>query len=695
LLIWLAYFLLPNDAGGLVHGIPLSPVEAAALLMLAWLWLVRRSHGEGGKAGVQVPGAWVVAIVLAVTYVSGIAIPGQGGFRARYFANESGTGTHERSTEYPGDAFTRIDRKLDFDPNRVQVPLPFFNESNRFNFYKVGEPQRRYLGFAVRWSGWWWVDEERRRLYLDAPSAAAAIFIDGNEVMTLAPGEGSPIVREIELTRGWHRLDVTFSSPYASPRVFSSGVMDGDRRLPFDDRVVVTQQVREWQMTSAQALGRIKLAIDVGLLVCLGWLVATALAQVAREWRHRRDEVVRLQRVRRIFWAVAAAEAMVFALRWWGRNMLLVGGDDTLTYEGYARDILLNGILMNGGAPAGQGEPFYYQAGYPYFLAAAHALFGEGMFGPVLLQRLLAAWAIWTLVKITVVYTTARAWIVALPIASAFIAWKFWPIAAQPLNESLYVPTLVASAAALVHLCRQPDGRGALRAGLLSGVTTVTRSTALLAWAIVWPACWLALKGRRHRAGTLAVLAGSMLAVFSLITIRNWVVANVFAPSPTELGITLRGGNEIPPGVVIDLAHRAAIYRRFDISDHTATVIEFAIAAPGLFALNIGRKALFALGYYELYAPGWGLSPVYLAVWSSAVAGVIVLWRSRPSPDVLIPALVALTQFIAVVIVYPKGERLIVPIHTLLVPYAAIAAMRLIELIRNRSIRGSGTAAHG
>ncbi len=664
---------MPNDAGGFVHGIPLGPVEAATLLMLAWLW----------RAGVRVPGTWVVAILLVVTSIAGAAIPGQGGFRARYYANEAGTGTHERSTEYRAEPFTRIDRRIDFDPGRVQVPLPFVNE-NRFNFYKVGEPQRRYLGFAVRWSGLWWVDEERPRVYLDAPSASAAVFVDGSEALTLSPGEGSPAVREIELTPGWHRLDVTFLSPYGSPRVISSGLMDGDRRVPFDAAMVVTQQVRSWQMTAARGLRRLKLAIDVALLLCLAWLVATSLARIVRDWRQRVDESVRLQHVMRIFWVFAAAEALIFALRWWGRNMLLAGGDDTLTYEGYARDILLNGILMNGGAPPGQGEPFYYQAFYPYFLAASHALFGEGMFGPVFLQRLLAAWAMWTLVEITVAYSSARAWIVALPIASAFIAWKFWPIAAQPLNESLYVPLLVASAASLIQLCRQPERVRAVTAGLLSGVTTITRSTALLAWAGAWPACWMALKGRRHRAAILSLLAGSMLAVFSLITIRNWIVANVFAPSPTELGITLLGGNEVPPGVVIDLTRRSAIYQRFGVSDHTATVIEFTITAPGSFALNIGRKALFALGYYELYAPGWGVSPVYIAVWTSAVAGLLLLWRARPSPDILIPALIAITQFIAVVIVYPKGERLIVPIHTLLVPYAAVAAMRLTASVQAR-----------
>ena len=45
-MIWLAYFLLPNGAGGFVHGIPLGPVDAAALLMIAWL----------ARVGTRLPG---------------------------------------------------------------------------------------------------------------------------------------------------------------------------------------------------------------------------------------------------------------------------------------------------------------------------------------------------------------------------------------------------------------------------------------------------------------------------------------------------------------------------------------------------------------------------------------------------------------------------------------------------------------
>ena len=678
MLIWIAYFVVPNDAGGLVHGLPLGPLEAAALLMLAWL----------GMVGARVPGARLVAILLAVTWLTGAAIPGAGGFRARYFANAAGSGAHEPSTEFRGDAFTRIDRQLDFAPDQRQLPLPFFNDNSRFNFYKAGEPDRRSLAFAVRWSGLWWVDRDSVRVYLDAPAAAGEVHIDGTEVLAVGAGGGSPAIHEVALAPGWHRLDVTFSSPYGSPRVFSSGVMDGDRRIPFGASMVATQQVRGWQMTSARALRWIKTGADVALLAVLAWVFAGALAGVVRQWRQPGRSVARLTQVMWIFAAVAAVEALIFALPWWQQNMMLTGGDDTMTYEGYARDILLNGVLMNGGRPPGAGEPFYYQAFYPYFLAFEHALFGEGMFGVVLVQRLLVAFAAWQLVAIAVALGVEAVWVVALPMASAFMAWKFWPIAAQPLNESLYVPLLAATTASLLRTARAPTFRRVGLTGLLSGITAITRSTVLLSFAFLWPACWLMWTGRPKRHAMLALLIASTLAVFSLIAIRNWVVARTFAPTSTELGITLLGGNEVPPGVTIDFSTRGRLYTRLGIGELTATVIEYAITAPAAFAQHQFRKALFALGFYEPYAPGWGWSPVYVAVWTTAIAGIYhsLRMQTQARAVALIPVMIAVTQFIAVVIVYPKGERLIVPIHTLLVPYSAIALWQIARRLTGRSL---------
>ena len=66
--------------------------------------------------------------------------------------------------------------------------------------------------------------------------------------------------------------------------------------------------------------------------------------------------------------------------------MILEGGQDWLTYESYARDILLNGPLMTLGEPLGKGKPFFFQPFYPYYLAAMHWLTGEGLWGPIVLQ---------------------------------------------------------------------------------------------------------------------------------------------------------------------------------------------------------------------------------------------------------------------------------------------------------------------
>jgi hypothetical protein len=682
-LIWIAYFIVPNQAGGLVQGIPLGPIDAAAVLSIAWLAI----------AGTRLPGAAVVALLLISTFAAGLAVPGEGGFRARYFARAGASGAHERSIEYPDDTFTRIDTTLAFDQAATQFPLPFINDNSRFNFYKVGEPNRRLLEFSVRWSGLWWVDSARPAIYVHAPGATAQLSIDGESKIEMAPDAGSPIVIDVPLTKGWHRLDIMYSSPYAGPRTFSAGVVENGVLVPFDSSAVMTQQIREWQMTGARALRRIKTGADAALLLCLAWLlIATVVRSTRDSWSSA--QALQLCYVLTIFAAVVAVDAWLLAWPWWHQNMVLIGGDDTMTYEGYARDIVLNGVLMNGGRPPGEGEPFYYQAFYPYFLAATHVLFGESMFGPVLVQRLLAAFAVWKLVQIAIDFSTERIWMVALPIAIAFMWWKFRHIAAQPLNESLYVPLLVASAASLIRLCQRPSQPSAVASGLLSGLTTITRSTVLLSWAVVWPASWLAMKGRPRRSQVLAVVVATTLAVFSLIAIRNWIVANVFAPTSTELGITLLGGNEVPAGVQIDLAKRAALYERFGIGELTATVIEYAVTAPALFAQNMARKAVFALGFYEPYAPGWGYSPVYIAVWTSAVAGLVLAWRSQRAIVVLLPALIALTQYIAVVIVYPKGERLIVPIHTLLVPYSAITAWTVLQTIARRPRqRSSGSPA--
>jgi hypothetical protein len=679
LLIWAAYFVVPTDAGGLIHGVPLGPIDTIALLMIAWL----------AACGGRLPGAPIVAIVLAVSFTSAALIPGTGGFRARYFTNVSATGAHERSTEYPDSQFTRIDGRLDFAPGGPEFPLAFFNDNTRFNYFQAGQPNRRLLEFSARWSGLWWVEAGPHHLYAETPQSDAEIFIDGVSAMRV-PAELGSGTAGITLAGGWHRLDVAFSSPYGAPRRFSAGVLRGDERQPFDSASVVTQQIRSWQMTAHRALRTVKTSVDVVAMAWLAWFFAMSVRARLAGFRQPAPAPVRRAQALSLLAIVGAIEAVVFAWPWLGRIMVLAGGDDPMTYEGYARDILLNGIWMNQGQPLGHSEPFYYQALYPYFLAAVHAVFGEGMFGVMLVQRLLVVFVIWMLVKIACDLGGDDVWPAALVCATGFACWKIWPIAAELLNESLYIPLLVAWTVALMRACRAPAVRRSAGAGLLGGLAALARSTSVLAWPLVFPACWVAWKRASNRGVLLGMLMLSSLGVFSLITVRNWIVAHQFAPSPTGLGVTLLGGNEVPDGVTIDPTRRIAIYQRLRMNDATAQVIEYAIAAPRSFMLNLGRKGLFVLGFFEPYAPGWGYSPAYIAVWVLALAGLPLAIRSKHSPTIplLLPALVAVTQFVALVVVYPKGERLILPVHTLLLPYSAIAVCRIFPAQWRRSAQG-------
>lgn len=663
---WIAYFVVPTDAGGLVHGLPLGPIECAALLALAWL---------ASRATVPRHG-WIAVVVLIVFATSASLIPGTGGFRARYFANAGATGEPERSTEFNEQGFTRIDRRLDFALGANEFPLAFFNDIARFNFQNPAGPRRRQLEFSATWTGQLWAAPGARTLYIDAPDSSAQLFVDGVRALSVTPATDTAEVT-LPLSQGWHRLDLTFSSPYGAPRQFSAGELTTAGRRAFSDADVSTQRVRPWQVTALRVLRLAKTASDGMVLGWLAWsfavsfwLLLRGVALETRAWRQR-------SRVAPLLAVAAGVEALVHAWPWSRQFMVMRGGDDPMTYEWYSRDILLNGLLMNGGAPAGQGEPFYYQALYPYFLAAVHAVSGEGMFGVLLMQRMLVAFAVWMMVRIAVEIAGDQVWPGALAAGSVFAVGKYWPIAADLLNESLYVPLLVAWAALAVRLYQAPSIARAVGTGVVGAVAAMTRSTALLAWPLVFGACWRAWRDGSRRRAWLGALVLSSVAVFSLIGARNWIVANQLALTSSEFGVTLLGGNEPPPDLVMDPG-RSARYARLGLSEPTARVVEYAIAAPGEFLLHQGRKTLFALGVYEPYAPGWGYSPIYIVGWLLAACGIVCAVRAGLVPPMAaaLPALIAASQFVAVVGVYPKSERLILPIYALLVPYAGIAIAR-------------------
>src|SRR5206468_11671478 len=82
-----------------------------------------------------------IACLLAVR-IAATTIVVPHGWAATYYANADFLGDPERSTEFRGDRWTRIDRRLDFVANTF--PLHFLNEL-RFNF----SPERHAPPFSA------------------------------------------------------------------------------------------------------------------------------------------------------------------------------------------------------------------------------------------------------------------------------------------------------------------------------------------------------------------------------------------------------------------------------------------------------------------------------------------------------------------------------------------------------------------
>lgn len=630
----------------------ISPLDAVAILAAAWLAIQgRRLYG------------WKIAgLIILGLLIASFALPDQRGLRARYFANAD----FQPPSEAP-----RVDRRIDFTPGEFELPLYWINDLERFNFQGPDQPRRDRLPFSAVWEGYWWVETngEVLGLYMDAPGASGEIVIDGVKVLAMGPADITAAA-SVEPLRGWHQLILRLSAPPTATKRFSAGQLIANQRVPFDAASLAQRRIPSWQRMILRAIDVVTWIVTVGVLAWLGVLVLVALRDISREFRAAITPESQRRAAIKALSMAAIAEACWFAWPWAGRVMVLVGGDDTLTYEHYARRILADGLLMPHLA-----EPFYYQVLYPYFLAAMHALFGESMFGPMLVQRLLVAFLAWTIMDLAVRISRPGAWRAALVVGAVVAYAKAGPISAKLLNESLFVPLLAMWTILLVRLAGVPTMSGAVRSGLLGGVTALTRTTALLGLAAVAPALWQGWSGVNRRFRLLVVMIACVLLVVSLIAIRNALIVHAFVPMPGEFAVTLKGGNEPPPGIVLDLTTRAPFYDALGVHEFTRIVIEYAIAAPGAFAANMFNKALFALGYYEPYAPGFGSSLVFLAVSVAGFAGLAMAVASKAvAPSVaIVPALIAFSQFAAVVLVYPKGERLILPFQAIFAIYAAVA----------------------
>jgi hypothetical protein len=208
----------------------------------------------------------------------------------------------------------------------------------------------------------------------------------------------------------------------------------------------------------------------------------------------------------------------------------LVG--DEHTWTGWALELLTPEVRFDPAA----SRILFYPPLYPYFLAA--------LYGPTaswlivkLAQAALGTLLIPAVAKVTDHALGQRAALAAGAMAAAYpdLLW----FAAHFWSETLFMVLLWWGFERLFAAQRSGARAPALAAGLLFGLATLTRETAL--YFVPLAALWLWEARREVRAAAAFFLAAALVIV--PWTARNWIVWEAFVPVSTAGGLNLWQGN--------------------------------------------------------------------------------------------------------------------------------------------------------
>ena len=379
-----SYLLVTGHPQSWLAGLPLRPFALSVAVLggvVLWaLWPSGPARERGRIPSARLGGLWRVAAVAmcglvllkaGVGYVSLTA-----GLPGWYFDNSRFQGTPEQSTDFLGEPWTRREREVGFGGD--EFPTYFLNDVQRFNFFGAEADRRRKLPFSVRWEGVLYVPVDGSYTLWLTASGPGMLRLDGHQIAAVdADGRDTAEVH-LDLPRGSHDLRATYARrPQRSPDFKVEWDLGGVRQpvavpylFPGLDRAVGVAA-----RSSCSRLGKV---LD-GLFLALDGLVALGLiVGFAGRFRAASSEWWRLleRPLLGVWLAAIFINAIVPRLDRVDKLTLLGGGQDWLTHESFARDILLNGPLMTLGKPLGEGRTFYAQPFYPYALAAMHCAHG-------------------------------------------------------------------------------------------------------------------------------------------------------------------------------------------------------------------------------------------------------------------------------------------------------------------------------
>ena len=682
----LGYLLVDGHPESWLSGLPWRPPSLMiAVLGGIAMWMLWPRSGRG--VGAILPRVWPVlaiticALVLVKALLGWLALPS--GLPGWYFDNSRFQGDHERSTDFLGEPWTRREREIFFGGD--EFPAYFLNDVQRFNFYGPEAERRRNLPFSARWEGTLYVPSDGAYQFWLTASGPGALRIDGQQVASVDADGRETVSATLELTRGSHPIRVQYARrPPRSPDMKVEWNVHGRRTalaIPYLFLNEVTPAAWERDRT---VLAASQVTDGIFLVLAGAGLLVLAVVTVGRVVKDHAATWALVERV--VLGAFVAAvflSASVTRLDRVDKLELLGGGQDWLTHESFARDILIGGPLLTLGKPLGEGRTFYAQPFYPYALAAMHALTGEDQFGVLAIQVLgsgLVGVLLFYLAKR--LFGTAAAWAtfgLFLPLWSWHLEWVSYRL----ISEAVYFVILPALLLVLVRCLDERRPLDFVLAGLLLGLAVVTRGPTLLYVPFVGAILWWGLRRANEQRATvvrqLAVLLLAAGLIVGLVPLRNAIVAGQPALLASSGGVNLQKLHRPSNGVRLNQA-QDRWFAEYIQDAPTRETVEFVLQDPVGYVYACLLLAAYTLGY------GAAVEESGVTVWPELIAlnllylgAIFFLAGARTLRAGLLHAFV-LIHFATMVIFVPYDydNRLVLPMYLPIVVFGGYAVAELL-----------------
>jgi tetratricopeptide (TPR) repeat protein len=377
---------------------------------------------------------------------------------------------------------------------------------------------------------------------------------------------------------------------------------------------------------------------------------------------------------------------------------------------------------------AGEGygaKPFYMAPLYPYLLALVYKILGHKLFLVYVGQAALGVLNLFLVYMLGRRVFGHRSGLVAMCLLMLYAPLVF--LESKLLTETLAVTLNLASILLVMRAVERPSASRFLASGIGLGLSVICRPAALITAVLV--GVWLALPAIRRAHGVrptcLVLLVVGIAAVILPVTVRNYVVGRDFALISTNAGIVFAQGNSATSsGLFASLPGFSAnvqteqeegmrlaskvLGRSVKPSESSSYWLRYGLKfireKPGGYAILLARKLVWSLHngesacVYNVYLEKQMLPALRLLFvpFSVLIAlglyGVVLSSRRTGSADAQLLGLMILSIYLGLML-FSVSSRFRVPSSAPLAVFAGFGICRLMQIGRDRDLRGAAASA--